>query len=273
MIRVDAPATWALRSLESVLLNTGFARVVLEGQVEGRLWIDRFDSPRVLHALHPYGMSLVWGDAVADGFEQIINHLRDGEYRTRDEWLQIDPRWKALDWDQRLDATDAATASDSTSCSRHTRVNFGFDAERFQQLVRGHALPDGWRLRQADAGDFELPGQVVPNCFWHDAEQFLAAGSGWCAEQAGNVGAIAFASYRWGGEVEIGIETFEHARRQGLGHAVAARMIVHVLQAGFRPVWSCRLENTASCALAHKLGFLPLRNLPYYRLSPRNEAA
>lgn len=267
MIRVDAPATWALSSLDSAPLNTGFARVILEGQVDGKLWVDRVDSPGVLHALHPYGMSLIWGDAVAEGFEQVIAHLRKGEYRTCDEWLQIDPRWQALDWDRHLDATDAATATGDAPCTRHTRVNFSFDAERFSKFLRGSAAPDGWQLRQATARDFELSGQVVPRHFWHGTEQFLAAGGGWCAEQAGRVGAIAFVSYRWGNELEIGIETFAHARRQGLGYAVAARMIAHALQAGLIPVWSCRLENTASCALAHKLGFVPLRKLPYYRIS------
>lgn len=273
MIRVDLPAGWALRSLEAAPLNSGFVRVILEGQVKGGLWVDRLKSPRVMHALHPYGMSLVWGDAVADGFEQIIAHLRDGGYRTRNEWLQIDPRWEALDWDRRLGAANGAAGSDSAWCVRHTRVNFGFDAARFRQLARGGVLPGGWRLRRADAGDFGLPGEVVPNRFWHDAAPFLGAGGGWCAEQAGRVGAIAFVSYRWGDETEIGIETFEPARRQGLGRAVAARMIADVLEAGLRPVWSCRLENRASCALAHTLGFVPLRNLLYYHLSACNRPA
>lgn len=273
MIPVDTPAPWALRILEAVPLNSGFVRVVLDGLVEGRLWADRLDAPRAMHALHPYGMSLVWGDDVAEAFDEIVNHLRQGKYRTRDEWLQIDPRWQALGWDQRLEAKDAATATKSTWCSRNTRVNFDFDAARFQRLTRDAALPDGWRLRQANARDFELSGEVVPNRFWNDAAQFLAAGGGWCAELGARVGAIAFVSYRWGDEVEIGVETFEHARRRGLGRAVVECMIGQVLRANLNPVWSCRLENTASYILAHKLGFLPSREIPYYRLLPGGPSA
>lgn len=249
-------------------MNTGFARAVLEGKVEGSLWVDRIASPRVFHALHPYGMSLVWGDAVAEASEIVLQHLRTGSYRTdRDEWLQVDPRWQHLDWDRQLGASEESEATDSSPCIRHTRINFSFDEARFRQLADISELKEGWQLRRATAEDFALHGQVVPRHFWRDAEQLLAAGGGWCAEQAGKVGAIAFVSYRWNDEFELGIETMSHARRRGLGLAVATRLISDVLAAGLRPVWSCRMDNAASYALAQALGFSVLRTLPYYRMN------
>jgi hypothetical protein len=33
------------------------------------------------------------------------------------------------------------------------------------------------------------------------------------------------------------------------------------------PVWACRLENDGSYKLAQKLGFEPVLEIPYYRLS------
>lgn len=269
MIRMNVPAPWALATLDSAPLNTGFIRTVLDGTSDGALWVDRAEAPRVLHAMHTYGMSLIWGDAVADGFEPVIGHLRTGAYRTIvDEWLQIDPRWQDLNWDQRLGAVPSALAVESDPCRRHTRLNFRFEMEAFRQLDAKRAAPDGWHFRLATPDDFDLPGQVVPRWFWRDARRFLAAGGGWCAEQDGQVGAIAFVSYRWGDEFEIGIETFPHARRQGLGRAVAACLISDILQANLRPVWSCRLENTASCQLAGALGFRQDRAIPYYHLKP-----
>lgn len=266
MIKADLPAVAARHALDAAPLNTGFARAVVAGQVNGALWMDRPDRPRVFHALHAYGMSLVWGDAVADAFEAVVSHLRNGRYRTGVEWLQIDPRWQALDWDGRLGAV-AMPAPAEAPCIRHTRVNFEFVAGRFPMPSRPGILPGGWRLRPADVGDFALPGEVVPGHFWPDAGRFLAAGGGWCAERDGRVGAIAFVSCRWDDQVEIGIETFAHARRQGLGHAAAVALTAQILQAGLQPVWACRLENAASHALALKLGFEPSRHLPYYRLA------
>lgn len=268
MIRVNLPAPWALQSLDSVPLNTGFARAVLEGKVDGTFWVDRVDSPRAFHALHPYGMSLVWGDAFKEASAHVLHHLQAGAYRTdRDEWLQIDPRWQHLDWDQQLGAIEEPTTIGSSPCSRHTRINFIFDEGRFKQVTDKDELQEGWQLRRATGEDFALSGQVVPSHFWRNAEQFLAAGGGWCAEQAEEVGAIAFVSYRWNDEFEIGIETMPHARRRGLGLAVAWRLISDVLEAGLRPVWSCRMDNAASYALAQTLGFSLLRTLPYYRMS------
>lgn len=268
MIKADLPAMAALPALAAAPLNTGFARVVVEGLVDGRLWADRLQRPRVFHALHGYGMSLVWGDAVADAFEDVVGHLRDGRYRRAVEWLQIDPRWQGLDWDGQLGAVEAPASADA-SCVRYTRVNFQFAADRFRQSDRPRTLPDGWHLRPAEVRDFDLVGEVVPGHFWPDAGRFLAAGGGWCAERDGQVGAIAFVSCRWDDQVEIGIETFSHARRLGLGRAAAASLVAQILRAGGQPVWSCRLENTASHALALKLGFRPSRHLPYYRMAPR----
>ena len=59
---------------------------------------------------------------MADGFEQIIAHLRDGGYRTRDEWLQIDPRWEAVDWDRRLGVTVLGAESTETSSAGMRKV-------------------------------------------------------------------------------------------------------------------------------------------------------
>lgn len=261
------PFAPALRALDAVPLNTGFARVVLEGRADGQIWVDRLESPRVMHAIHSYGMSLVWGDAVSEGFNIIVSHLREGRYRSaRDEWLQIDPRWQDLEWDRRLGAQTADSAAEDAPCIRHARVNFNFDEQYFRQSEGRFALPDGWRLRPAIAADVQLQGQVVPRHFWRDAQQFLAGGGGWCAEKDGQVGAIAFVSYRWGDEAELGIETMAHARRQGLGSAVAAALIADVLRAGLIPVWSCRMDNLASYALAQQLGFRPQEPRPYYRL-------
>jgi RimJ/RimL family protein N-acetyltransferase len=98
---------------------------------------------------------------------------------------------------------------------------------------------------------------VVPGGFWPDAASFLAHGGGAVVERDGEVGAIAFTSYRWDDRVEIGIETLPAHRRQGLASRAAAALIERVLAAGLTPVWSCREDNTGSVRLAERLGFVP----------------
>jgi len=252
-------------------LNHGFARAVVQGLVAGRVWVDQKPAARVAHAWHPYGMSLVWGDELGLAIGTITEHLRAGFYRTQDEWLQIDPRWEHLDWDTLLDATpgDGAQESASSKAQRYSRVNFRFDPKAFEYRRKQAMPPPGWRVRPMSAQEFNLPGiGVTPKAFWRDAAQFLAHGGGWCAECDGEVGAIAFSSFRFDNTLEIGIETLAAYRGRGLALAVAVAMIREILDAGIEPVWSCRKENTPSLELARRLGFSATKVFPYYRLSP-----
>ena len=76
-----AAAAVTLVPLHDVTLNHGFARAVTEGVVDGRLWTDRTGDVQAAHALHPYGMSLVWGPHLGRAIEPLARHLRGGQYR------------------------------------------------------------------------------------------------------------------------------------------------------------------------------------------------
>lgn len=111
-----------------------------------------------------------------------------------------------------------------------------------------------------------LDGSVVPKQFWRDADQFMRMAGGFTAIVEGELAATAFCSYRHGMQLEIGIETAPRHRGNGLAQLVASALIDHCLCRGLEPVWACRLENVGSYRLATKLGFIPVRQLPYYRL-------
>ena len=114
-----------------VALNHAFARAVLEGLAPGRLWVDDLHSPRIAHVVHHYGMSLVWGVGLPS--DPLIEHLRAGDYRKEDEWLQIDPRWTSVNWDERLGAAsyDPGAPAIGPQVQRFNRVNFRFDEAGF----------------------------------------------------------------------------------------------------------------------------------------------
>lgn len=267
MIEVSPGSTCTVPSLSAVEMNVGFARAVVEDDVAGRLWVDRPAAPRAGHSLHPSGMSLVWGDDLGAVVEPLSSHLREGAYRVRDEWLQIDPRWEQLDWDALLRAADEAHSPD---IQRHHRVNFRFEPSTFLHRHRSVRAADGYVLRPMTVREFDLPGVgVVPSAYWRDGRQFLANGGGWCLERDGVVAAIAFTSFRFDDELEIGVETHAAHRGKGLALTAATAMIRGVLAAGLTPVWSCRQENEASLRLALRLGFEISRTGPYFRLPAR----
>ena len=125
-------------------------------------------------------------------------------------------------------------------------------------------------LRPMTEADFGLADlSVSPQCFWRDARQFLQGGGGWCVVQGNEVAAMAFSSFRFGNELEIGVETRAGFRRRRLAQLAAAALIDTCLTQRLKPVWACRKENGASYALAQRLGFVPTAEIPYFRLPGR----
>lgn len=246
--------------LVPVPIFTGFARAVLEGHVAGHVWVDRVEAPRAAHALHNYGMSLVWGPQIDAVFAEFGTHLREGSYRVRDEWLQIDARWNHLDWDGAFGA----------AARRFTRMNFRFDEALFHARHKGPRLPQGWQIAAMGEDGFALPDiSVTPRVFWRDFAAFNDHGGGVCIIQDGEIGALAFSATRFDDWLEIGIETRAAYRGQGLARAVAVAMIEKCLAQGLTPVWACRKENAGSLHLAQSLGFVITKEQPFYRLASR----
>jgi GNAT superfamily N-acetyltransferase len=262
MAHLAAPAdSQLLDSLTAVGANVGFVRAVLDGVVDGQVWISESVGTGAAYARHHYGMSLIWGDRLGEAVDEVVAHVATRIAAPEPEWLQVDPRWAALPWAEAL-----RRAAPGAEVTEEVRANFAFDPQRFARQRAGFAVGDGWELAPATAEDFAFDAGVAPSAFWHDAEQFLAHGGGWCARRDGVVGAMAFASFPLYDGLEIGIETRPEVRGQGLGTAVAAAMIDDLLARGTTPVWSCRRGNAASFRLATRLGFVPTVELPYLML-------
>jgi len=254
------PVPWH-KALDRVAINTGFVRAVLDGHVDGEP--VPVGAGAAWYARHSCGMSLVWGDAVPDVFDELVALMATHRPDPGSEWLQIDPRWSGLPWRAALEGAGLLTRAGDAE----VRVNFAFDPARYGTVRSAHAqLPDGWIIQPATPDDFGLGGAVVPALFWRSAEQWMGHGGGWRVEQGGRLGALAFVAFPAYGGVEIGIETAPEHRGQGLGAAVAVAIIDDVVGKGEVPLWACRLGNGASYRLARRLGFAPTSMLPYFHL-------
>lgn len=66
--------------------------------------------------------------------------------------------------------------------------------------------------------------------------------------------------------LELGIENWEKDRGKGLAHIACMALIYYCLEDGLKPIWTCRLENTASVNLAKRLGFRETMRAPYYHI-------
>ncbi|MBV5348270.1 GNAT family N-acetyltransferase, partial [bacterium] len=92
-------------------------------------------------------------------------------------------------------------------------------------------------------------------------------GKGFTLLHQGQIASTAYSAFVHEGILEIGIETVDGFRGKGFAELTCSALIDHCLESDLVPIWSCRLENTASYELAQKLGFEPILQIPFYRLS------
>ncbi len=259
-----------LPAVRALPINHLFARSVLEGCVDGRAWVDDERDPALAHVVHPYGMTLLFGDPGRARAADLASHLDACRQVAHDQWMQATPHALAVLADELLAAEDAGDGQPGgAAVQRYTRANFRFDAARYGR-ARARAAPlVGATLRPMAPSEFALPDiGVSPWQFWRDASQFLERGGGWCVEAHAEVAAIAFCSFRFDRQLEIGVETRPWHRRRGYAYHAASALIDECLARGLEVVWSCRKENRASYELAQMLGFEPTFEIPYYRLPP-----
>jgi hypothetical protein len=272
MLRLQADGFDALLpALRRVPINHLFARSVLERKVDGVVWVDRTDAPALVHVLHPYGMTLLFGDAQAVDPAVLKAHLLAAH--GADRWLQASPATLPPLLDGLFEVGPAAPddVPGGPTVQRYTRQNFRFDAQCPAAQREPAPLAEGIRLRPLVAGDFALPGIAVsPHRFWNDAAQFLAHGGGWAVEADGELASMAFTSFRFDDQLEIGVETRAQYRGRRFARLAARALIDQCLAQRLEPVWACRRENVGSYALALALGFAPTVAVPYYRLPGRD---
>lgn len=260
-------------SLREVVFNHAFARSVAEKHVHGTVYVDDIKLPETFYVVHPYKMSLLFGNPENDSFNTAFRKYALNTSRIRDhhEWMQAFPD----DWHVKLKEIfpgKMVRSEDNLHDRFHdrieinTRVNFRFDRKKYS-LFR-HNNPEGnFRIIRTDKDIFgQMKGTVVPMYFWEDAGQFVKNSVGFSLFYGDELASTAYAAFIHDGELELGIETVEKFRGRGLAQHTCVALIDYCLKNDFEPVWSCRLENKPSFNLARKLGFEPIGFHPYYRL-------
>jgi|WetSurMetagenome_2_1015567.scaffolds.fasta_scaffold228347_2 hypothetical protein len=264
----------AIPKLKEVAINNLFARSVVEQHVDGKVYADNIANPKAFYVIHPYGMSLLYGD-VSDDFLQ--SELKDyllgcNGLRKASEWLQIFPPELENRIDKiigtRLHTSDSDKNRDNSGDAvvKHKRINFKFNLQKFEQF-RCRTDLNEYSFCDVDITLYnETNGSVVPNKFWNNASEFALQGVGFSLMVEDQAVAIAFSSFMHDEMLELGMETKSECRRRGFASIVSAKLIDYCLERGLEPVWSCRQGNHGSYNLAIKLGFEPIACLPYYEL-------
>lgn len=257
--------------LNEVDFNTYFAEAVLDGNASGIVYVDDFNFPQVIYIVHSYGMSLLFGDYTNIEFNQWLKCLWLSPNFECDEYLQVYPaQWEStlatLLEDKLVGCESGAEYIEQAKVLQHVRVNFIFNPERYNLYL----ISIDWlqyNVREFGYYEFEqFHGSVVPGLFWRNEEVFAKYAKAYAIYRDQKIAAVSFTSCRNQRVLELGIETNQKFRGEGLAKIVCAKLIDYALEHDLEPVWACRKGNLGSYNLALSLGFEVARELAYYQI-------
>ena len=261
------------KPLKEVSINKLFARAVIEKKVRGKVFVDRVMEPKTYYVVHPYGMSLLFGENNNRSFNnQFLDYCLNRSNRRVDfEWMQAFPKdWKntlKLLFQEKLVRKSESGETPKEFIELNTRVNFKFEVDRYRDFKKKYLKIVG-QIRRTDVDSFnKMQGNVVPANFWDSADDFYQNGVGFSLFHKGKLATTAYSAFIFDNELELGMETLPEFRGKGFAQYTCSALIDFCLQHDYEPVWACNLTNKPSFNLAKKLGFVPKLTLPYYRLA------
>lgn len=274
MVRLEESAYEKLiLPLRQVSINNLFARVVVERHIQGSIYVNNPDDPKTYYVVHPYGMSLLFGDAHNHEFNLKFRDyaLEICNSRERHEWMQAYPN----DWDEVLSelfgtrlqkSADIQDNQNQGFIEVNTRVNFKFNRDKFLSGRNEWRSHNWWVVRTDREIYHEMKGSVIPCYFWSNADNFVENGVGFSLFCEDMLATTAYSAFILDDKLELGIETVPEFRGKGFAQIACTALIDHCIENGYEPIWACRLENVGSFKLAEKLGFEPIAMVPYYKL-------
>ena len=111
---------------------------------------------------------------------------------------------------------------------------------------------------------------------WGGHAGLAASGAAWVAVADGRPVAVATAFFVGTQHEDVGVVTEPAYRGRGLSTSCAAAVVADIQARGRRPTWTTSPENTPSCAVAARLGFVHARDDVLYAVGvplPVDQAA
>ena len=158
--------------------------------------------------------------------------------------------------------TDSDLVSDFYSDRELVRLDQRIEYVHSGMPEKAPVLAAGFDLERITAGNYaDIHGRIIPSFSWKSRDSFFENGFGFLARsrEDGCFAAVAFSSGVSQEEVDIGVETAELYRHNGLASFLAYKMCGEIIKQGKKPVWAHAKNNTGSGRTAVSAGFRPFR--------------
>jgi RimJ/RimL family protein N-acetyltransferase len=231
---------------------------ILAGSTPGRIFVDDLKKPRTAVAWFKRRVFLA-GNRTNDAVNVALNHLLTNVYYP--EMIAAGLGQRAFNlvytpgWERAMDMVLAGKDP-----MKGQRLCYRLDPSKTDWKVR---IPKEYKLRWVDAAllaDTSLTNlDYITNEMVSERpsiEDFLTKSFGTCVIENDEIIGWCMSEYNTGMRCELGIETAEHAQRQGLATTTASATMREAARRGYTEIgWICDADNKPSHALARKLGF------------------
>ena len=238
---------------------------VLEGSTPSRIWVDDYAAPRTAFVCITGMFQYVAGGGPAQpAFLKAMWHIVQHDVlaaipNPADRFLLL--RGCSPDWNSLLDGFIRKKRGITWS-----RKLLQFNRPQFETHCRKQSgLPEGYTLCPM-SGPLLESGTLhdMKLHTWSSPEAFLSKGVGMCVMRDETVVSECSTFFVGHHQAELSVYTSEDFRQQGWGTRAAAACIQRCLERGLAPTWSCWTTHTGSRALAARLGFDDVCEVPVY---------
>jgi RimJ/RimL family protein N-acetyltransferase len=235
--------------------HMALVHTLLEGRQRGIIFVDRVARPETVLVCPVSGFCFLFGDVRRGCFERFLPRLLAEHLPDQAAVFATSAAWRET--------------LDGLLIRKITRIGFEFHPAATNSPVAAEPLPSGFALEPLDATVMEKWSRGIDPWvirIWGGPESFAASVFGMAVMTEGRIVSFCTACAIGGGEAEAEVGTVPELRGRGLATRAARAFIAQCREHGLRPAWNCVAGNAASAALARRLGFVELEELPGYLL-------
>ena len=219
--------------------NTVYPCSIAEGFQSGDIYVNDGENPESVFFWHHCGFGYISGKA-SDAFMNDIYSEMISMQRGRRLVL--------------ITADDDVTAFfHKKDVQTDLRIEYSFFHPKYTAAMdTGRFL-----IEEIDTANLsKIEGRIIPSFSWKSPDQFLKKGFGYIALDQNKVCAVVFSAAVSSDKIDIGVETREEYRRNGLASILTSKMCERIVEIGKKPVWAHSASNAGSMNTALKCGFV-----------------
>ncbi len=213
---------------------------VLEGQM-GKAYVDNLAYP-LAYCVQVGPYSYFAGEADSAGGYLMLEGL------PADRLFML----SSLDW---LDIAQEVYGQSLRLCTHYRFSPAGLSAQHLESLLAKSPYRDQLVPLFVDLAAYlaYLPESNLELSDFDSIQDFVDRGLGFAILEEGKLIGVAYSSLVCSRGIEVRVFVAEPHRRQGVGTALGARLLLECLRRGLNPHWDAATPE--SCKLAQKLGF------------------